>query len=316
VSSRPRAVEQMATTRAIVTGGGSGIGRAVALELAGKGVDTLVVGRNVNTLTKVAAENDKIRVCVADISTPEGRKTVKDSVGDAAIHVLIQNAAVLETNPLVSSELAPFQAAMATNVEAPVFLTQALLPNLEAAEGSARVLLVSSGVADMPIPGLGAYCASKAALKMLWKILAAECLPRGVHVGYCLPGLVDTGMPTHMAQADGFMLQGVMAERVKTGDIHPAAEIGQWMAKLVHQSPLDETVFRERVHDVDMPGHDMGVQLVETTEAKLAKASATPLPQSNVPSKELASEQQHTADRQRFLRCWTCWTLNGEDAQQ
>merc|ERR1712012_1424582 len=151
--------------------------------------------------------------------------------------------------------LSTWRTTMSANVDAPLFLTQELLPNLEKAGGLAKGLFVSSAVADSPIPGLGTYCVSKAGLKMLWKVLTLELMEKGIHVGYCLPGLVDTAMPHTMATTDNFMLKGFMAGRLESGDVHPPKEVGQWIAALLDESKVNSTVFREREHNIDMPGH-------------------------------------------------------------
>lgn len=80
---------------------------------------------------------------------------------------------------------------MATNVEGPLFLTQALLPNL--VENS-RMVNISSGAAHQGIPGWGMYCTSKAALFMLGQLLKDELVQRNIWFGSVRPGIVDTPM--------------------------------------------------------------------------------------------------------------------------
>lgn len=97
---------------------------------------------------------------------------------------------------------------MATNLEAPLFLTQALIPHLKrclAEEGATkpRVLHVSSGAAETEFEGLGAYCISKAGLKMMYKVLAAELLRNNIAVvGSVRPGVVDTPMQNTARESD------------------------------------------------------------------------------------------------------------------
>jgi NAD(P)-dependent dehydrogenase (short-subunit alcohol dehydrogenase family) len=86
---------------------------------------------------------------------------------------------------------AGFEETLQTNAVAPLFLTQALLPALRA---GSRVLHISSGAAQRPFPSWGAYCASKAALHMLYGVLAAELGASGVAFGSVRPGVVDTPM--------------------------------------------------------------------------------------------------------------------------
>jgi len=262
---------------AVVTGGGSGIGKALSLQLAAGGVDTIIVGRREKPLLQVAGEHSKIRTCVADIGTPEGQAAIQGCVGDAPLHFLVHNAAMMPMGTLATTSLSTWRTTMSANVEAPLFLTQALLPNLEKVGGSAKVLFISSGVADIEIPGLLTYCVSKATLKKLWKSLSLELVAKGVHVGYCLPGLVDTTMPTTMANADGFVLNDLMAKRIEGGDIHTPQELGHWLAALLDEEKVNSTLFREREHNIDMPGHDLGVKLTLTSEGKHLAGGGTTL---------------------------------------
>ena len=214
---------------AVITGGGSGIGRALAHALATSGTVTsvFVVGRRADMLEETAALASTaaapagpaacriVPVC-ADVSTREGIAAVEAAVGAAPLRFLIHNAAVLgPLAPLIEIAREAWDGVLAVNTTAPLFLTQALLPNLRAAGAAAgaaaggglgdagahaptatpaRVLFISSGAAHRAFRGWGTYCTTKAAMHMVARMLALELAPLGVAVGSARPGVVDTVM--------------------------------------------------------------------------------------------------------------------------
>ncbi len=186
---------------ALVTGGGSGIGRALCLELADQyGMSVLAVGRNRQKLLQTKAFNSaKIEICAADVSSEKGRENIVHCVNGKKLKFLIHNAAVLQpVKPLAQVELQEWRNHFATNVEGPLFLTQKLLPYLQ--KGT-RILHISSGAAHHAYAGWGAYCASKAALNMLYRVWNLELQQRGILVGSVRPGVVDTPMQDEVRKA-------------------------------------------------------------------------------------------------------------------
>merc|ERR1711879_358075 len=104
--------------------------------------------------------------------------------------------------------VANFQQEMRVNVEGPIFLTKALTANLQPGPGKSekgRVLMISSGAADMAIPTMGAYCITKSAMKMAWMVLRDE-LKDHLQVGYCIPGLVATEITDNQVKDSSFAL--------------------------------------------------------------------------------------------------------------
>ena len=176
----------------LITGGGTGIGRALAGRFADKGWRVTIVGRRLNLLQEVARDYpDKISIISADVGSIQDRqKIVSEAKG--TLDLLVHNAAVLgPVGPILDQSPEDWKSHMATNVEGPLFLTQALLPNL--VENS-RVIYISSGAAHQGIPGWGMYCTSKAALFMLGQLLKDELAQRNIWFGSVRPGIVDTPM--------------------------------------------------------------------------------------------------------------------------
>jgi len=176
----------------LITGGGTGIGRALAGRFADKGWRVTIVGRRLNLLQEVARDYpDKISSISADVGSIQDRqKIVSEAKG--TLDLLVHNAAVLgPVGPILDQSPEDWKSHMATNVEGPLFLTQALL--LKLVENS-RVVNISSGAAHQGIPGWGMYCTSKAALFMLGQLLKDELAQRNIWFGSVRPGIVDTPM--------------------------------------------------------------------------------------------------------------------------
>lgn len=174
----------------LITGGGSGIGSELALQLSHTH-RVIIVGRNMNKLRATQALNPaQIITIQADIASEKGRQTILEHLPtDCSISHLIHNAAMIEAESLTSISPDSWQRQMSTNVEAPLFLTQALLPYLAL---NSRILFMSSKLAHEACVGIGGHCISKAALYMLHECLKLELRERHIHVGSLRPGAVDT----------------------------------------------------------------------------------------------------------------------------
>ncbi|MEX0871669.1 MAG: SDR family NAD(P)-dependent oxidoreductase [Aquisalimonadaceae bacterium] len=184
----------MSNELAVVTGGGTGLGRSICHALADRGLTVLTVGRRSVPLEETRAHAPElITALAADVATRQGRDAIVDAVGERRLRALVHNAGVIEPiGPLAEVRLEDWRHSQAVNVEAPLFLTQALLDRLP----GGRILHISSGAAHKALAGWGAYCTSKAALYMLYQTLGLELADRDVGVGSFRPGVVDTPMQT------------------------------------------------------------------------------------------------------------------------
>lgn len=191
----------LTTHTAVITGGGSGLGRAMAIILAKKGHDVFIIGRRAEKLDETSSQNpEKIHSIVADVSTEEGRNTIKLKLNRAKIKYLIHNAGIVKPlKPLLETTIAEFRQTLATNLEAPIFLTQTLLPLIPK---NSRILHISTGAAHNPLPGMGVYAISKAGLLMAYKVYKQELLEKEIYVGSIQPGVVDTEMQSVLRNPD------------------------------------------------------------------------------------------------------------------
>ncbi|BDE05216.1 hypothetical protein WPS_04920 [Vulcanimicrobium alpinum] len=189
----------------VITGASSGIGRALALRAARAGYDVVGIGRNRIALDalaeRVRSEGGRIAVEALDVADPANAKRVVDLAHRAfgSIDVLVNNAGHVAVGALVEQSDDALRAQFGTHAIGPIALVREALPLLRASRG--QVFLVGSGVARVPVHGLGAYAPSKAATRSIAAILRRELKTDGIAVTYVDPGVVDTafmsraGMP-------------------------------------------------------------------------------------------------------------------------
>jgi NAD(P)-dependent dehydrogenase (short-subunit alcohol dehydrogenase family) len=176
----------------IVTGGSRGLGRGLAHVLAERGEQVLILGRQANLLQETAAFSPKITYFKMDVTSEADRDRLYQYLQDTPkIKGLVHNAGIIEPISRIKAlSLHDWRANMMTNVEAPLFLSQGLLPKL----ADSRVLHIGSGLAYFPALGLSSYCVSKAALSMLTKCCQLEF--ESPVFASVMPGIVDTLMVT------------------------------------------------------------------------------------------------------------------------
>ena len=179
---------------AVITGGNSGIGRAIAAAFNDEGADVAIFGRNPVTLQEAAEEIGPDTVTVqGDVTSLEDLDRLFDLVGETfgRIDALVVNAGGAVMRPFAETDEETFDKQVNTNLKGAFFTIQKALPLLR--EGSA-VIITSSVASTKGMPGLSAYSASKAAVRSLARTLAAELAPLGVRVNVLSPGPIDTPM--------------------------------------------------------------------------------------------------------------------------
>lgn len=175
----------------LITGCTSGLGYALASKLAQLDCIVYAVGRQQNPLDQLAKISRNIRPIMADIATTEGRLAVSQQVGSQKSLSLIHNAAIARPCQFESMSEAFLREHIETNFLAPLFITKQLLPSLTTGQ---RILNITSGAANLALPGLMPYCSSKAAMQIATQCLNLEFNSRGIHCANLNPGVMDTEM--------------------------------------------------------------------------------------------------------------------------
>ena len=197
---------------AVVTGAGSGIGRALAIELSKEPVVVLAVGRREGSLLETTnLAFGEVRSVSADIGQEAGRAKVLDALEKGSrVKYLIHAAGVCPIERVTDITSESWHKVMATNVDARLFLTLNLLPWLH--KGS-RVLFVGSNSATKSRKGSTAYCVSKAASFMLHECLKLELSKDGIYVTSAIPSPVNTPMVAAQIRADSEIYPDSVAYR-------------------------------------------------------------------------------------------------------
>ena len=188
---------------AVVTGGGSGIGKAIALLLARQGFAVAAAGRRREPLLRLCREIEsgggRALAIPADLADSGSPRLITEQTAKAlgGIDVIVNCAAAIDHKPLEQATEELFDLHMAVNARAPFLLVREALPYLRRS-ADACVVNISSSSASLAIPGQSMYGCSKAALEYLTKSLAAELAPC-VRVNCVAPGPIDT--PIHLVWA-------------------------------------------------------------------------------------------------------------------
>jgi NAD(P)-dependent dehydrogenase (short-subunit alcohol dehydrogenase family) len=187
----------MATT-ALITGGTSGIGRAVAGKLAELGVHVVVVGRNVKrgetTIADIRAAGRLADFIASDLQDASSARQVArkaTELGNGQVDILINNAGIYPFGPTHEMDEGQFDKVYSLNVKVPYFLVAELAPQM-AKRGKGAIVNLSTMVADYGASGMSLYGSSKAAINLLTKAWAAEYGPSGVRVNAVSPGPTRT----------------------------------------------------------------------------------------------------------------------------
>ena len=180
--------------RALVTGASSGIGDAIARQLAADGTELVVVARDEARLRALASElgEERVEVLVADLADCAALATVEARLGaDPAIDLLVNNAGFGFTGPFVDLDIDRECSVLAVNVEAVMRLSHAAGTAMRA-RGRGGILNVSSVAGRVPAPNSATYASTKAFVTRFSEALHLEMRGTGVHVSALLPGFTRT----------------------------------------------------------------------------------------------------------------------------
>lgn len=180
---------------AIVTGGGSGIGAAIATRLAGMGARVTIMGRDRGKLDAQVRAMDNAFAVVCDVtderSVADAFRQARDRAGDA--HVLVNNAGQSKSEKFLDTDRALWDRMLAANLTSVYLCTRQALPGMLAAK-SGRIVNIASTLGVKGAARMTAYTAAKHGVVGLTRALALETVKAGITVNAICPGFVDTDM--------------------------------------------------------------------------------------------------------------------------
>ena len=234
------------STWAVITGGGTGIGAALAKHFASKNLTVLITGRRLEPLQAVKrAHPDKIKIISADIGREDGIDALISAIPpDASVKYVVQNAAVGDPAFLENLDRHHFEYAYSVNVTAPLFITQKLLPKLKLSNG--RILHIGTSVGNYAQRGTATYGITKLAFYRLYEQLKVDLAGTGVSIASARPGIVDTeGLWDHYKLAKSL--------------------------NLPHTSYFDQAKESGEMLDADFVAHFLSFVLMETDDKEFSE---------------------------------------------
>ena len=218
----------------VITGGGTGIGRAAAIQFAAAGAWVLVTGRRADPLEETALTSNRIVPVAGDLlQTSDLDRVIAAATRRwGRIDALVNNAGAFVQRPLHEIDETLVTSLFATNVLVPSLLCRAALPHLKATQGS--IVNVSSTFGHKAAPQIAHYAASKAALEHLTRCWALELAPDRVRVNAVAPGptetdiLASSGLPA--TEID--RIKSEEAEQIPLRRRGTAEEVAAWIVRL------------------------------------------------------------------------------------
>ncbi len=223
---------------AVVTGGGSGIGRGIALTLAREGAHVVVCGRRREALEEtvelVHAAQGRAALVTCDVTSPDEVADLFNRVGrqEKEIDILVNNAGLGGGNPIDDSSDDHWRPVISANLHGPFYCTRAALPWMPEA---GRIVNISSILGRFGVPGYTAYCCSKHGLIGFTRALALELAPRRITVNAVCPGWVETDM-AQQGMRSGAEAAGITYE--------------EFRRRALERVPLKEIIQPEEIGDL------------------------------------------------------------------
>ena len=223
---------------ALITGASKGIGKSIAINLAGCGYKTILTARNENDLKKVSqkivsAGYPEPDYFTLDITREESVRKVVDTIvrHHGRIDILVNNAGIHRKGTL-NLQPKEFRALMETNITGQFIVARTVVPIMKN-QGSGYIFNISSRSGTVGFAGTGGYCASKWGLRGLSESLYRELTPLGIKVTALCPAWVDTDM----AERAGSPLEP--EQRIQTEDLYRTIE---WLLSLSDGACVKEVV--------------------------------------------------------------------------
>ena len=224
----------------LVTGGGQGIGRAIALRFAREGASVVVndLGDNPNvgaTMAAIEEAGAKGVFVPADVSkvTEVTRMVESGENAFGGLDVLVNNAGIEMHAPFWEVTEAQYDRVMDVNLKGAFFAAQAFAKTCIKAKRGGRIINISSVHEEVPFPNFAAYCASKGGMKMMMRNLSVELAPYGVTVNDVAPGAIRT--PINASLVNKPELLSSLLNNISLGRLGEPADVAGVVAFLASE---------------------------------------------------------------------------------
>lgn len=214
---------RLAGRAALVTGGGSGIGRGIAIRFAEEGADVAVADINAAGAEETAAEVRKLqrRACVieADVtSRADCQRMVEEAAGALGkLDCFVANAGIGRGGPFLETAEEDWRAVIDTNLTGVFLSSQAAARRMADQGHGGRIITIASLAAEHATPRMAAYSSAKAGVRMLTRVMAIELAEHRITVNAIAPGLIDTPLSAPLMDA----VRGAI------GQIAPLGRVGE-----------------------------------------------------------------------------------------
>ena len=222
----------------LITGGGSGIGRATALAFASEGAAVAVAGRRREPLDQtvrlIKDAGGRASAVTADVSSPTDAARLVAATADrhGGLHIAFNNAGIIEAGPLADMNQAAWDRQVAVNLTGVFLAMKHEITHMRASGGGVIINTASNLGAHMRLPFLGAYAATKAAVSALTRAAAREYIADGIRINAISPGPIDTPMSLRPGETDADRdkrLAGALPAG-RAGTVAEAAAAVLWLA--------------------------------------------------------------------------------------
>jgi meso-butanediol dehydrogenase/(S,S)-butanediol dehydrogenase/diacetyl reductase len=219
---------QLENTTAVITGGGTGIGRAIAQKFHDEGAFLILAGRRPEKLIEsakaISPQGERVLTVPADVTVIEDIEKLVAAAANrtGAIDILVNNAGAMQFDTLDAATESDWDLMMKTNAWGPWKLMAHVVPYMKKA-GRGSIVNISSIAGIKAFPGAGLYCASKAALQVLSQVAAMENASENIRVNCILPAVVEDTELTASALGE----ENVQSFWDKFGPLHPLGRNGK-----------------------------------------------------------------------------------------
>ena len=219
---------QLENKTAVITGGGTGIGRAIAKRFLDEGAYVILAGRRQEKLNEsakaISPQGERVETVPTDVTVEEDIENLLAVAAQrtGAVDILVNNAGAMQFAPLDAAPMSDWDLMMKTNAWGPWRLMAHVVPYMKKA-GGGSIVNISSIAGIKAFPGASIYCASKAALQVFSQVAAMEYAPEKIRVNCILPAVVED---TELA-ASALGEENVQAFLDRFGPLHPLGRNGK-----------------------------------------------------------------------------------------